>query len=83
MQAINENFIFDVFAILVLYRSLQNKDLLSSSPHCDGKSYADKLKNPHMRKNRLKLKNQHAGNRPLSKNTYFWLIDGLMKDSIP
>ena len=28
MQAINENFIFDVFAILVLSRSLQN------SPHC-------------------------------------------------
>ena len=23
---------------------------LSSSPHCDGNSYADKLKNPHMRK---------------------------------
>ena len=27
LQAINENVIFDVFAILVLSRSLQNKDL--------------------------------------------------------
>ena len=33
---------------------------LSSSPHCDGNSYTDKLKNPHMRKNQQKLKNQHA-----------------------
>ena len=34
-------------------------------PHCDGNSYADKLKNPPMRKNQQKLKNQHAGNWPL------------------
>ena len=39
---------------------------LSSSPHCDGNSYADKLKNPHTRKNQQKLKNQHAGNQPLA-----------------
>ena len=38
---------------------------LPSGPHCDGNSYADKLKNPYMRKNQQKLKNQHAGNRPL------------------
>ena len=44
----------------------KTKIFLSSSPHCDGNSYADKLKNPHMRENQQKLKNQHAGNRPLS-----------------
>ena len=43
----------------------KTKIFLSSSPHCDGNSYADKLKNPHMRKNQQKLKNQHAGNWPL------------------
>ena len=42
----------------------KTKIFLSSSPHCDGNSYAYKLKNPHMRKNQQKLKNQHAGNRP-------------------
>ena len=67
LQAINENFIFDAFAILILSKSLQNKDVLSSTPHCDGNSYADMLKNPHMRKIQLKLKNQHAGNRPLTR----------------
>ena len=36
-----------------------------SSPHCDGNCYAEKLKNPHMRKTQQKLKNQHAANRPL------------------
>ena len=40
---------------------------LPSGPHCDGNSYADKLKNPYMRKNQQKLKNQHAGNRHLKK----------------
>ena len=40
----------------------ETKVFLSSSPHCDGNSYADKLKNLHMRKNQQKLKNQHAGN---------------------
>ena len=29
----------------------KTKIFLSRSPHCDGNSYADKLKNPHMRKN--------------------------------
>ena len=38
----------------------KTKICLSSSPHCDGNTYADKLKNSHMRKN------QHAGNRPLN-----------------
>ena len=28
----------------------KTKIFLSSSPHCDGNSYADKLKNPHMQK---------------------------------
>ena len=47
---------------LDLYKT---KIFLSSYPHYDGNSYADKLKNPHMRKKQPKLKNQHAGNRPL------------------
>ena len=42
----------------------KTKTFLSSSPHYDGNSYADKLKNPHMHKNQQKLKHQHAGNRP-------------------
>ena len=45
----------------------KEKTFLSRSPHCDGNSYADKLKNPHMRKNQQKVKNQHAGNRSLMK----------------
>ena len=40
---------------------------LSSSAYGDGNSFADKLKNLHMRKNQQKLKNQHACNRPLIK----------------
>ena len=47
----------------------KTKIFLSSSPHCDGNSYADKLKNPYMRKNQQKLKNQHAENRPQCSNT--------------
>ena len=43
----------------------KTKILLSSSPHCDGNSYVDELKNSHMRKNQQTLKNQHAGNRHL------------------
>ena len=43
-------------------------------PHCDGNSYADKLKNPPMRKNQQKLKNQHAGNWPLPKSQHKNLI---------
>ena len=64
MQTINENIVFDVFAILVLSKSLQNKDPFTSSPHCDGNSYHDKLKNLHMRKKQQMLKNRHAGNWP-------------------
>ena len=47
----------------------KTKIFLSSSSHCDGNSYADKkMKNPHMRKNQQKLKNQHAWrHRPLFK----------------
>ena len=44
----------------------KTKTFLSSSPHHDGNSYADKLKNSHMRKNQQKLKNQHAGSRRLT-----------------
>ena len=40
----------------------KTKIFLSSSPRCDGNSYADKMKNPHMRKNQQKLKNQHTRN---------------------
>ena len=47
------------------YLDLCKKIFLSSSPHCDETSHADELKNPHMRKNQQKLKNRHAGNRPL------------------
>ena len=45
---------------------ITSSSIVSSSLHSDGDSYADKLKNPLMRKNQQKLKNQHAGNRPLS-----------------
>ena len=51
----------------------KTKIFLSSCPHCDGNSYADKLKNPHMRKSQQKLKNQLAGNRPLKRN-WKWII---------
>ena len=67
LQAIKENFIFDVFEFWFYLDICKTKIFLSSSPHCDGNFYADKLKNPHMWKNQQKLKNQHAGNRPLDK----------------
>ena len=55
----------------------------SSSPHCDGNSYEDKLKNPHMRKNQHKLKNQHVGNRPLDYNSRISSVSEREKDENP
>ena len=64
LQAINENFIFDVLQFWFYLDFCKTKIFLSSSPHYDVNSYLDKLKNPHMQKNQQKLKDEHAGNRP-------------------
>ena len=66
MQAINENFIFDVFVILILSTYLQKKIFLSSSPHYDGNSYADERKDPDMRKKSVETEKSACWkNRPL------------------
>ena len=69
MQAINENFIFDVLQFWFYVDLCKTKTFLCSSPHCDGNSYADKLKNPHMQKNQPKLKTQQAGTSMVSEVT--------------